>query len=191
LKSKPRGKRERKFSLGDAVIVGVALIAIIWLASTFAAPHSQNTTTSEQTGTAPDFTLPIVDQNGLTGQSMSLSTFRGKVVLLEFMVPWCEHCQKMAPVLEKLHEQFGQNVVFLSVAGAWNGASANDAAQFIKTYGSTWIYLYDSSNSIFTTYGVNQTPSFFLVSKNGQVARTYQGEVASDTLAADLTRLSA
>ena len=191
MKSKPRGKRERKFSLGDAVIVGVALIAIIWLASTFAAPHSQTTTTSEQTGTAPDFTLPIVDQNGLTGQSMSLSTFRGKVVLLEFMVPWCEHCQKMAPVLEKLHEQFGQNVVFLSVAGAWNGASAGDAAQFIKTYGSTWIYLYDSSNSIFTTYGVNQTPSFFLVSKNGQVARTYQGEVASDTLAADLTRLSA
>jgi thiol-disulfide isomerase/thioredoxin len=191
LKSKARGKRERKFSLGDAVIVGVALIAIIWLASTLAAPHSQTTTTSEQTGTAPDFTLPVVDQNGLTGQSVSLSTFRGKVVLLEFMVPWCEHCQNMAPVLEKLHEQFGQNIVFLSVAGAWSGASANDAAQFVGKYGSTWIYVYDSSNSIFTMYGVNQTPSFFLISKNGQIAGTYQGEVPSDTLAADLTRLSA
>jgi thiol-disulfide isomerase/thioredoxin len=191
LKSKAKGKRERKFSLGDAVVVGVALIAIIWLASTFAAPHSQTTTTSEQTGGAPDFTLPVVDQSGLTGQTVSLSTFRGKVVLLEFMVPWCEHCQKMAPVLERLHEQFGQNVVILSVSGAWNGASANDAAQFIKTYGSTWIYVYDSSNSIFTMYGVNQTPSFFLISKNGQITGTYQGEVPYDTLAADLTRLSA
>lgn len=191
MKSKAKGKRERKFSLGDAVIVGVTLIAIIWLASTFAAPHSQTTTTSEQTGGAPDFTLPVVDQSGLTGQTVSLSTFRGKVVLLEFMVPWCEHCQKMAPVLERLHEQFGQNVVILSVSGAWNGASANDAAQFIKTYGSTWTYVYDSSNSIFTMYGVNQTPSFFLISKNGQITGTYQGEVPYDTLAADLTRLSA
>lgn len=191
MKSKAKGKRERKFSLGDAVIVGVTLIAIIWLASTFAAPHSQTTTTSEQTGGAPDFTLPVVDQSGLTGQTVSLSTFRGKVVLLEFMVPWCEHCQKMAPVLERLHEQFGQNVVILSVSGAWNGASANDAAQFIKTYGSTGTYVYDSSNSIFTMYGVNQTPSFFLISKNGQITGTYQGEVPYDTLAADLTRLSA
>jgi len=191
LKTKAKAKRGRKFSLGDAVIVGVALIAIIWLASTFAAPHSQTTTTSEQSGGAPDFTLPSVDRNGLTGQTVSLSTFRGKVVLLEFMVPWCEHCQKMAPTLEKLHEQFGQNVVFLSVAGAWNGASGNDAAQFIRTYGSTWTYVYDSSNSIFTMYGVNQTPTFFLISKNGQIAGTYQGEVAYDTLAADLTRLSA
>ena len=97
----------------------------------------------------------------------------------------------MAPTLEKLHEQFDQNVVFLSVAGAWNGASGNDAAQFIRTYGSTWTYVYDSSNSIFTMYGVNQTPTFFLISKNGQIAGTYQGEVAYDTLAADLTRLSA
>jgi thiol-disulfide isomerase/thioredoxin len=190
--SKAKGKRERKFSFGDAVIVGVALIAIIWLASTFTAPHTQTTTTSEQSGGAPDFTLPVVDRNGLTGQSVSLSTFRGKVVLLEFMVSWCDHCKAMAPILERLYQQFGsQNVVFLSVSGAWNGASASDAAQFIKAYHSTWTYVYDSSNSIFTMYGVSQTPTFFLIAKNGQVAGTYQGEVTYETLAADLAGLSA
>lgn len=186
-----KGRREKRFSLGDAVIVGIALIAIIWGAYTFGVPHPSTTTTTSQTGGAPDFTLPVVDQSGLTGQTASFSSFHGKVVLLEFMVPWCVHCQKMAPVLDKLYQQFGsQNVVFLSVSGAWNGATANDASQFIKAYQSTWTYVYDSSNSIFTLYGVNQTPTFFLIAKNGQIAGTYQGEVAYDNLAADLTRLN-
>jgi thiol-disulfide isomerase/thioredoxin len=186
-----KGKREKRFSLGDAVIVGIALMAIIWGAYTFGVPHPPATTSTSQTGRAPDFTLPVVDQSGLTGQTVSLSSFHGKVVLLEFMVPWCTHCQKMAPVLDKLYQQFGsQNIIFLTVSGAWNGASANDASQFIRAYQSTWTYVYDSSNSIFTMYGVTQTPTFFMIAKNGQIAGTYQGEVAYDSLAADLTRLN-
>jgi len=159
----------------------------------FGTPHapSSNTTTS-QTGGAPDFALPLLDQTGLTGNSVSLSSFRGKVVLLEFMEPWCTHCQKMAPILEQLYQQFGsQNVVFLAVAGAWNGATANEAAQFIRAYQSTYTYVYDSSNTIFSLYGVNETPTFFLITKNGQIAGTYQGEVAYDTLATDIARLNA
>ena len=186
-------KREKKFSLGDAAIIGIVLIAIIWAAYTFGTPHPTSiTTTTSQTGGAPDFTLPVVDQSGLTGEMVSLSSFHGKVVFLEFMVPWCTHCQKMAPVLEKLYQQFGSlNVVFLSVSGAWNGATASDAAQFIRAYQSTWTYVFDSSNTIFTMYGVNQTPTFFLITKKGEIAGQYQGEVAYETLAADISRLNA
>jgi cytochrome c-type biogenesis protein len=103
----------------------------------------------------------------------------------------------MAPVLEKLYQQYGaQNVVFLSVSSAWPEvpggppATVNDISKFIQSYGSTWIYVYDSSNSVFNSYGVNSTPTFFLIDKNGAVARTYQGEVAANTLAADITRLN-
>ena len=98
----------------------------------------------------------------------------------------------MAPVLGKLYQQFGQKVIFLSVSGAWNGATADDAAQFIRTYSVTWTLVYDSSNGVFTMYGVNQTPTFFLIDRNGRIAVSYNpGEVAYDTLAADLARLTA
>lgn len=50
--------------------------------------------------------------------------------------------------------------------------------------------MYDSSGSTFNAYGVQATPTFFIIDKNGQVAMTYQGEVAAETLAADLTRLN-
>jgi len=98
----------------------------------------------------------------------------------------------MAPVLGRLYQQFGQNVIFLSVAGAWNGATADDAAQFIRTYSVAWTVVYDSSNKVFTMYGVNETPTFFLIDKNGKIAVSYpSGEISYDTLAADLTRISA
>jgi thiol-disulfide isomerase/thioredoxin len=183
------------------IIVGlVILFLVVWGGYSLSQPSPPSTTTTLTTATsgAPDFTLPVVGPNGLTGEKVSLSSFRGKVVLLEFMVPWCPHCQNMGPVLQNLYKQYGsQNVVFLTVSGAWaqsaggTPTSPSDVAKFIQTYGSTWTYVYDSSNTVFNNYGVNSTPVFFIIDKNGRVAYTFQGEVAPDTLAADLSRLNA
>jgi len=193
---KTKKRKEKSVSSGEIIVGLVILVIAVWGVYSLSQPASQTTTTTSSSG-APDFTLPVVGPNGLTGQTVSLSSFRGKVVLLEFMVPWCPHCQDMAPVLDKLYQQYGsQNIVFLSVSGAWPQqaggppASANDAAQFIRVYGGSWTFVYDSSNSVFNKYGVTATPTFFIIDKNGMVANTYQGEVAENTLAADLTRLN-
>jgi thiol-disulfide isomerase/thioredoxin len=180
-------KRKRGMGWGEKIVIAIIVLVVIWAAYSFSQPAPSSTTT--KTSGAPDFTLPIVGPNGLTGQKVSLSSFQGKVVLLEFMVPWCSHCQDMAPVLEQLYQQYGpQNVAFISVSGSWSGATANDAAQFIKNYQSSWVYVYDSSNGVFNTYGVDSTPTFFIISKSGQIVSKYNGEVAYDTLATDLTR---
>ena len=193
---KPKKRKEKNVSTGEIIVGLVILVIAIWGVYSLTQTGTQTTTTTSSSG-APDFSLPVVGPNGLTGKTVSLSSFRGKVVLLEFMVPWCPHCQDMAPVLDRLYQQYGsQNVVFLSVSGAWPEqaggppATASDAAQFIRVYGASWTFVYDSSNSIFNKYGVTATPTFFIVDKNGMVANTYQGEVAENTLAADLTRLS-
>jgi cytochrome c-type biogenesis protein len=189
----------KKLSLGEKIAIPVILILVIWGAYSFSQPShattppqaiSSSTVTSNQSG-APDFTLPVVDANGLTGQSVSLSSFRGKVVLLEFMEPWCPHCQNMAPVLDSLYKQFGsQNVVFISVAGPWQGATSGDTATFIHDYNSNWTYLYDSSGTIMSTYGVTATPTFFIIGKDGSIITTLQGEQTYDTLASILTQAS-
>jgi cytochrome c-type biogenesis protein len=97
----------------------------------------------------------------------------------------------MAPVLDSLYKEFGaQNIVFLSVAGPWQGATADDTAKFIHDYGTHWTYLYDSSGSIMNEYGVTATPTFFIIGKDGSLLTSLQGEQSSATLANVLTQAS-
>lgn len=186
-------KKRHGLSKAEKIAIPIILVIAVWAVYSALNPGppgsssslSNSVTTSvSQSGLAPDFTLPLVNSNGLTGQTVTLSSFRGKVVLVEFMEPWCPHCQNMASTLDSLYTQYGKgNVVFLSVAGPWNGATANDAANFIGKYGTGWIYVYDSSGTIFSNYGVNSTPTFYIIGTDGSVASTFTGEQSSSALA--------
>jgi thiol-disulfide isomerase/thioredoxin len=180
-------------SRAEKIAIPIIIIIAVWAIYSFTQPpptstnlqvtYSSNASLS-QSGGAPDFTLPIVASNGLTGQTATLSSFRGKVVLLEFMEPWCPHCQRMASVLDALYAQYGSgNVVFITVAGPWNGATSDDASNFIRTYGTSWVYTYDSSGTVFSEYGVQSTPAFFVIGKDGAISSTLSGEQTSDALA--------
>jgi thiol-disulfide isomerase/thioredoxin len=198
--STPKSRRNEKgkgVSRGEIIVGLVILFLVVWGGYSLSQPSPPSATTTQTTSTpggAPDFTLPVVGPNGLTGQKISLSSFRGKVVFLEFMEPWCPHCQAAVPALEKLYQQFGpQNVVFLVIAGP-NSATVDDTAKFIANYHSTLMYVYDSSGTIFATYGVQATPAFFLIDKKGTVANTYTmgagDQLPSQAIAADITRLN-
>lgn len=186
-------KKRHGLSKAEKIAIPIIIVIAVWAVYSALNPGtpagssslSNSVTTSvSQSGLAPDFTLPVVGPNGLTGQTVTLSSFRGKVVLLEFMEPWCPLCQDMTSTLDGLYAQYGKgNVVFLSVAGPWDGATANDAASFIGKYGTSWIYVYDSSGTIFSEYGVNSTPTFYIIGTDGAVANSFIGEQSSDTLA--------
>jgi len=196
--SNPKGSsKSRRLSRSEKIAIPIIIIIAIWVVYSFTQPPTSSTSLQitysstgslTQSGGAPDFTLPAVNAAGLNGQTVTLSSFRGKVVLLEFMEPWCPHCQHMAPVLDSLHTQYGNgSVVFISVAGPWNGATANDAANFIHNYETSWVYVYDSSGTVFANYDVNQTPTFFIIGKDGSVSSTFQGEQTADTLSAAIS----
>ena len=195
-KKRAGSDQKRGFSKAEKVAIPIIIIIAVWVVYSLAQPSPSSTTLSvtyssslSQSGVAPDFTLPVVGSSGLTGQTVTLSSFRGKVVLLEFMEPWCPHCQHMAPVLDGLYAQYGAgNVVFISVEGNWEGATANDGANFIRTYGTNWIYAYDSSGTVFANYGVQATPTFFIIGKDGSISSSFSsGELTSDTLAAAIS----
>jgi thiol-disulfide isomerase/thioredoxin len=125
---------------------------------------------------APDFELPIVDAQGVSQNELALSTLKGKIVFLEFMASWCKACQEMAPAVESLRLVYEpKGVVFLSVAGSQRGATPATTAEFIRSYDTNWTYLYDSENVVFSGYGVEETPTFFILDEKGMVASRVSG----------------
>jgi len=188
-------QRKHGLSRAEKIAIPIIIIIAVWVVYSVSQPavpvqpsQSQTKTTAVLTSNPLDFTLPVIGPNGQTGQSITLSSLRGKVVFIEFMEPWCEHCQNMAPIMESVYKQYGGNVTFISVSGSWQGATIADTSTFIRTYGSSWTYVYDSSGSVMNTYGVDSTPTFVIIGRDGSVITKLVGEQSRPTLVDAITR---
>jgi len=89
-------------------------------------------------------TVPDVTVTGATGlkldhkavTSFRFSQLKGKLVILDFWATWCAPCRKMAPVLDSLQKQFGDQVLFIQVAyeSAATVAPVQAAMQHVKPF---------------------------------------------------------
>jgi peroxiredoxin len=127
---------------------------------------------------APNFTLPIIAAQGLNDGTTSLSSFRGRLVVLEFTLSSCPESQTMATVLKSLNEKYSdKGLVFLSVAGTFMGADLTSTAKFIRDNRVDWTMVFDEQDSAFYKYGVKIAPSYFVVGILGRILVKLEGQV--------------
>ena len=114
-------------------------------------------------GPAPDFTL-----TDLQGQKVTLSQFRGKVVLLNFWATWCPPCVEEMPSMEQLHNLFkDQGLVLLAVNIEEDGAKTVPHFQRGKNF--SFPILLDLAAEVQNRYGVFRFPETFIVDRNGNL----------------------
>jgi peroxiredoxin len=180
---KKSAKSERSRRRGIAIFA--VIIVTVLLVGAYVASQPPGQTAGPGPGTiAPDFTLPVVNTAGLSDQVVTLSSLRGKVVVLEFMVSVCHVCQEMSSSVEYLYEEYNaRGVVFLSVAGAFSGATANSTAEFIKQYRVSWTHVLDTDSSVFASYKINATPTYLVLDASGKVTARFQGMTVTDAFA--------
>ena len=129
---------------------------------------------AESGPTAPDFAL-----QDLSDQPVSLSDFRGKVVLLDFWASWCAPCRKELPAIEKLHRAYGEKgLVVLAV----NSEADKVASAFVRQEGYTFTVLTDSRGSVFDDYAVSSIPVTVVVDRHGRIAAYFVGFPGEDAL---------
>ena len=144
------------------------LLLVILLALIIAG-CSQDDSGQGLTGGAPDFTLPAVD-----GSMVSMSDYRGKVILVDFWATWCPPCQEMIPVLSKLHKKYSdKGLVILGVSLDRDGLEA------LGTYVHENMIPYKvvmGDTRIGNAFGgVSSIPTLYIVDRDGRLVRKLTG----------------
>ena len=150
---------------------------------------SGTVTPEQSTISVWEIDLPVVTRDGPSPETFPISGIRGRPSLVEFMVSWCPHCQKMAPVVEEIYQEYGDSVMFVSVAGAWRGATIDSTVEFLRTYGGSWRHVFDAKNTVFEYFDVDSTPTYLLFDSKGEITQRVEGEASKETLATVISGL--
>jgi len=167
-------RNEKDFNYPMAVFIFVALTVLVIILSLKLNDSSvefSNQVAIEGDIPAPDFTFP-----GLDGKMVSLSDYKGKVVLVNIWATWCPPCVAEMPSMEKLYHKFkGENFEILAVSIDETGLKA--VAPFMKKTRLTFPALIDSQGAIKSVYRITAIPESFIVDKQGLLIKKIVGPV--------------
>lgn len=125
-------------------------------------------TTSVSAQEAPDFTL-----TDLTGQKVSLSDYKGKVILLDFWATWCGPCKMEIPSFIQLQEQYGDDVVVVGVSLDQGGPRVVEP--FAKKNGINYPIVYGDGSVVQAYGGIRGIPTTFVIDRDFNIQRKYVG----------------
>lgn len=119
---------------------------------------------------APEFTLKDIND-----KNVSLSDYRGKVILIEFWATWCPPCRASIPELVTVYNKYrAKGFTILAISVDEGQDVQKKLVAFAKEFGMTYPVLLADRNATFQ-YGVNSIPHTFIVNKEGIIKNQYLG----------------
>ncbi|PUZ21531.1 Peroxiredoxin [Chitinophaga costaii] len=131
---------------------------------------------------AIDFTL-----NDIDGHPVSLDSYKGQYVLIDFWASWCGPCRAENPTVRKAFESF-KDKGFTVLGVSLDVASQKDKwMQAVEKDGLPWKQVSDGkgwNSDVAALYGVKSIPQNFLISPDGKIiARNLRGAALEEKLA--------
>ena len=132
---------------------------------------------------APDFVLASLD-----GRQISLSEFRGKIVILDFWATWCKPCRLELPHFVALQQEFDENV--LQIIGiSLDKVSKEEVTSFVKEWKIPYIVVMGSGDVARNYGGIRGIPTTFVIDKQGNIYKKYVGYRDKEVFERDIRAL--
>jgi thiol-disulfide isomerase/thioredoxin len=139
----------------------------------------KNANKNKKSAPAPDFNLP-----NLTDQTVKLSQYRGKIVVLNFWATWCGPCRMEIPDFidaQKIYRDKG--VEFIGIAIDEEGKEI--VKPFADKLGMNYLVLIGDEKTVNNYGGISAIPTTFFIDRDGQI----QGQAQGALRRADLTKV--
>ena len=105
-------------------------------------------------------------------ESLDLTQYRGKVVLVDFWASWCEPCRHSFPWLNDLQSRYGDR---LAIVGVNVDRQRADADRFLKQVPAHFHIVYDPAGELAAQYELIGMPSSYVYDQSGTLVDTHVG----------------
>jgi len=116
----------------------------------------------------------------LQGDSVALSSLRGKVVLLNLWATWCAPCRHETPFLQALYEQRKDEGLEILGVSMDNSDARGQVEDFLREFGVRYQVLLDPQMRGMDSYRVLGLPASFLIDRDGILRWMRFGPVSAD-----------
>jgi peroxiredoxin len=148
--------------------------------------HSQGSrpasAVAKQHRPAPDFNLPLID-----GGQLRLSSYRGKVVLLDFWATWCLPCREETPQFVDLQQKYGGEG--LQIIGVSMDDSIDPVRPFYQQFHMNYPVAMGTADVGSAYGGVLGLPIAFLIDRDGRIYAKHMGATDAAVFEKDITTL--
>ena len=110
---------------------------------------------------------PQFSGSTLDARQLSMTEYRGTVIVLTFWASWCLECRVEMPALERLQREFSSRG--FAIVGVNARESKEAVRRYAKELGLTFPLVLDRDGKVNALYGVIGLPTTFLVGRDGRV----------------------
>lgn len=160
------------------LLIAMATIGIlIWLAVMIKAGLDFTSGKSQAQEDHPEIDFSVKD---LSGATISLSSLRGKVVLVNFWATWCSPCKEEMPLLQAYYDAHKEDDFVL--VGVNVSDDVEDAQAFIDQYGYTFPIWSDPPGNVLIQLNMNGLPASLVIDAQGRLIKRWIGPLAQEDL---------
>jgi len=128
---------------------------------------------ADPTGPAPQFTLAAKG-----GSDVSLSQFKGRVVMINFWASWCGPCRQEMPLLESIYKKY--NKLGFTMLGVNVEPDSKAADAWLQETPVSFPILYDRDSKVSKLYDVAGMPSTVIIDRTGKLRKLHRGYKPGD-----------